>query len=451
MDEEQAEVYNQRIQQLEKAAKRKGEFNTERLSIIQSSLITNDKRFKELTTKVITLNTQIKTLNTTTFDQATQKVITDNFNFLVHTAILTIIEHIRISDIIMQLLSNSISNKLTELIPTALFHENLKEISFNLAKGKRLPIDIDRQNIYEILDIVTTKTTIIENNLLIIISIPIINDIPYTLFKTVPIPTQYLNEAIMIQPSTEYILINKAASHFIPLSSIEYAECLIKQDKEIICTPNNPIYLSKHSKCEFALFNEIDIDDLNIHCKDNIRKIPNRNYFIKLQPPNYYYIYIRFPLIVRFFCAGREPEELLLSQHGILRIDDYCVMKTDTVMIEAAYTTRNKQSITIISPDLNATRLATLNYEFKFARNKVIEINSGDVTLLENFEVETNELLRRIEQMKEEEQKIEIHDLEAETYFTWFKAIKSTILLTIIGIIIIMSIRLTYSITKCTK
>lgn len=165
VDEEQAELFNERIAQLEKKAKKKGEFNTERLSIIRSSLVSNDKRFKEITSKVIELNSQIKSINSATFDQASKNLITNNFNYLVHTAMLTTIDHIHISDIIMQLLTNSISNKITEIIPTKLFQENLKEITFNLAKGKKLPIDIDRENIYQIFDIITIETTIVENNL----------------------------------------------------------------------------------------------------------------------------------------------------------------------------------------------------------------------------------------------------------------------------------------------
>lgn len=450
VDEEQAELFNKRITQLEKVAKRKGGFNTERLSIIQSSLISNDKRFKEMTSKVIELNSQVKSINSTTFDQTSKNLITNNFNYLVHTAVLTIIDHIHISDIIMQLLTNSISNKITELIPAKLFQENLREITFNLAKGKKLPIDIDRENIYEIFDIITIKTTVVENNLLMILSIRIVNEIPYTLFKTVPIPTQYLNEAIMIQPTTEYILVNKAASHFIPITATEYIDCLKKQDKQIICTPTNPIYLSKHGRCEFCLFNEIDIDDLNIHCKNNIRKIPNRNYFIKLHSPNYYYAYIKHPLTIRFYCAGRESEELLLSTHGILKINDYCVMKTDGLMIEASHTTEHNHTITIDSPKFHVLSLANLSYEIKFSQNKLIE-NNGDVTLLENFDVETNELLRRIEQIKEEEQKVDIHELETSTYFTWFDTIKNTIVLIMACVIIIMIIRSIQKAIKCMK
>lgn len=446
-DEDQANLFNERITQLEKEAKNRGGFNTERLSIIQSSLVTNDKRFKELTSKIITLNSQMKNINSTTFDQIQKNLITDNFNYLVHTATLTIIDHIRMSDLIMQLLTNSISNKITELIPVNLLQENLREITFGLAKGKRLPFDIDRENIYELFDIVNIKTAIIDNKLMIILSIPIVNDMPYNLFKVVPIPTQYLNEAIIIQPSTEYILVNKAASHYIPITANEYTKCLLKQDKQIICTPIHPIYLNKHSQCEFCMFDEIDMDDLAIHCKHNIQKIPNKNYFIKLQPTNHYYAYIKHPLIIRFYCAGKEPEELLLSNHGVLKIDDYCVMKTDGLMIEATHTIGDN-TIVINSPNFNASVLAELHYEIKINQNKIKE-DDGDVTLIERFDIETNELFKRIEQIKEEEQRIEIQERKTETniYFTWINLVKIIMTLIIITIII----RLVHKVMKLVK
>lgn len=334
VDEEQAQLLNDRIMQLEKNAKQKGEFSNERLSIIKSSLISNDKRFKELTAKVITLSIQLKNSNLTTFTQIEQTLISDNFNYLAHSATLIMIELNRISDIIMQLLTNNVSTRITELIPVDILQDNLRDISFNLEIGKKLPIDVEKDNIYEIFDMITIKSTVVNDKLLMILSLPIINEISYDLFRTVPIPTQHMKEVIIIQPSTEYILVNKAASQFIPITSTEYTKCLRKPNNQLICTPTSPIYLNKHHKCEFCLFNKIDIDDLEIHCEFNIRKIQRRNYFIKLDAPNYYYVFVIYPITIRFICAGREPEEMLISEHGILLIDDHCILKTDSLLIE---------------------------------------------------------------------------------------------------------------------
>lgn len=451
VDDEQAQLLNNRIIQLEKIAKRKGEFSNERLSIIQSSLISNDKRFKELTTKIITLSTQLKNSNVTTFTQMEQALISDNFNYLAHSATLIMIEHNRISDIIIQLLTNTVSTKITELIPVDILQDNLRDISFNLVNGKKLPIDIEKDNIYEIFDMITIKSTVINNKLLMILSIPIINEISYDLFRTVPIPTQHMKEVIIIQPSTEYILVNKAASHFIPITSTEYTNCLKKPDNYLICSPTSPIYLNKHYKCEFCLFSEIDIDDLEIHCEFNIRKIQRKNYFIKLDAPNYYYVFAIYPITIRFICAGREPEEMLISENGILLIDDHCIMRTDSLLIEAKYSVGNKNSIQLESPQLNVSDLAKLSYVVAYDSNRTINIeqDKGDITLLENFNVETNELIRRVEHARIEEHGINFQEPEIENNISWSKIIFSIIIFFMICITIIMITKLIRTAMTC--
>lgn len=452
IDEEQAEIYNKKIIQLEKNAKQKGEFSNERLSIIQSSLMTNDKRFKELTIKIITLSTQLRSLNATTFEKTSQTLISDNFNYLAHSATLIMIDHNRISDIIMQLLTNTISTKITELIPANTLQENLRDISFSLAIGKKLPIDVERDNIYEIFNVIDIKSTVVQEKLLMVISIPIVNEISYNLFRAVSIPTEYKNEAVMIQSSTEYLLANIAASHFLPITSAEYTNCLRKTENQIICNPASPIYLNKHYKCEFCLFNEIDIQDLEIHCENNIRKIPRKNYFIKLDAPNYYYVYVNSPITIRSICTGREPEEMLVSNHGILLVEDQCIIKTDGLLIEASHTVNNRHTITLESPKFNISELTKLSYVVGYDSNRTNNNkgqDDGDVTLLENFDIETNELLRRVEQAREKEHKLEFQIDENVDSYSWFKMIYSFVIFMIICGIIIMIIKLFHNTIKC--
>lgn len=452
VDEEQAQVLSDRIEQLERFAQTKGEFSTERLSIIQSSLMINDKRFNELTSKIVMLSAEVKNLNSTTFKQKEQALIADNFNYLVHTATLIMIEHNHMSDIIMQLLTNTISTKITELIPVNMFQDHLRDISFNLAIEKKLPIDVERDNVYELFNIISIKSTVVDKKLMMIISIPIINEISYDLYRTVPIPTEHDKEAIIIQPSTEHILVNKAASQYIPITPNELTNCQKQANNHLICTPASPIYLNKHYKCEFCLFNEIDIPDLELHCEANIHKIPKKNYFVKLHAPNYYYVFINNPIIIRFICAGREPEQMLITKHGVLLIDDHCVMKTDGLLIEAKYTSETNSSIMIESPRFNVSNLTNLQYIIAYDANRTkSEENERDVTLLENFDIETNELMRRIEQSKIRENGINFQQPDILTTPSWSKIIASFFILIIICIVIIMATKLVRTFMLCTE
>lgn len=438
MAADQAKIYNDIIEQVEGNLKTHQELRQEQLSVFKDSLTSNDNRFDELTNRINFLTSHALMDKNMTND-VSKGAVRENFNFLIQTATLIMIDHNRISDTIIELLTNASLDKITTLIPTSKFIEDLRMIGYALNADKKLPIDINTENIYELFRIMTVKTTIINNRLLIVITIPIVNVMTYDIFRAIPIPTRVNDDAVIIQPSSDYFLMNKKASHFIPLTSEEYAKCTRKSNDHIICAPSSPIFIGRHTKCEIGLFNEIDLKDLNTHCKYNLRKIQQQNYFVRLGSPNLFYIYIHKPIVVRFLCDGREPTEILLNQNGMLALDDKCVMQSEGFIIEASYDTGFESKYLLESPDFNISDLASLKHIVKrnTDKSKDQEENGKDVTLLENYDVEFNDLQKRVEELQDLEREIVLNQREVNdsplSGLSWIYVSIALMILLVIG------------------
>lgn len=413
MNVHQAGSYNEIINQLENNMKTQEELRKDQLSVFKESLVSSGNRFKELTNKIISLNSQVSKINESITDKEAYDAIQENFNFLVQTATLIMMDHGRISDIIVELLTGTSINGITDLLPVNKFLEDLKSINYALQAGKHLPIDLSTENIYELFKIMTVKTTVINNRLLIAIAIPITNTIKYDLYRAIPIPTRVNDGVVVIQPSTEYFLTNLKEDHFIPLSLMEYAKCVRKTDNHIICVPTSPIYVGKHTKCEISILNGVDSGELDGHCKFNIKKIQQQNYFVKLlDKPNLFYVYVYEPLRVRSLCEGRDPAEVLIDQNGMLTLDDGCVMSSNGIIMEATYESGFESKYLLESPEFNVSEFASLRHAFSPRANesKVRGEDGGDVKLFENYDEEFNDLQKRVEQIQDRGRKIRLEE-----------------------------------------
>lgn len=95
--------------------------------------------------------------------------------------------------------------------------------------------------------------------------------------------------------------------------------------------------------------------------------------------------------------------------------------------------------------------MAELNYTLKYNTKRAIkpEQDEKDVTILENFDVETNELMRRIEQLRIEESKINFQPFEVKTEMDWTRMITIILPFAMIGIAIMICTKLMRTTQQC--
>lgn len=138
----------------------------------------------------------------------------------------------------------------------------------------------------------------------------------------------------------------------------------------------------------------MDQGKLNIYCKYNIRRIPLKNYFIKLGSSNLFYVFIDKPIMVHFLCDGREPSDISIAKNGILALDDKCVVLSEGIIIEAIYETGFESKYLMESPRFNVSEFMSLKHTVasQLSESKGQEELEEDLTPLENFENEFSEL-----------------------------------------------------------
>lgn len=447
-DENWAIKFDGVIDQLNHNTQTHNDLRKAQISVFKESLVSTDNMFKELTKKLKSLNSYVKKIKHTVSNQTSHTGHMENLNYLLQTATLIMIDHSRVSDTIIHLLTGSSPFRFTELLPASKLQENLREINYALDTDKQLPINIDTENIYEIFKISQIKTTIINNRLLIIATIPIINTVKYDLFRAIPIPTRVNDEAVTMHLSSEYFLINKPESHLIPITREEYTNCARKSNDQVICTPSSPIYVGKHTGCETILFSEADQGGLNIYCKYNIRKIPLRNYFIKLGSSNLFYVFIDKPIVVRFLCDGREPSDISIAKSGVLALDDKCVVLSEGIIIEAIYETGFESKYLMESPRFNVSEFMSLKHTVasQLSESKGQEELEEDLRPLENFENEFNELQKRVEQIGDFERKIafdeQMNDISSFNEFSWLQMTYISVVIVILFAVIVKTVNL---------
>lgn len=96
------------------------------------------------------------------------------------------IDHNKLSGIIMEILTDDIHGKITEIIAEGELKATFHDIEMGLEPEKKLPNNLENENIYNILKIMSMKSSVISNRIIIELKIPIISDNIYTIYKSVP-------------------------------------------------------------------------------------------------------------------------------------------------------------------------------------------------------------------------------------------------------------------------
>jgi len=120
-----------------------------------------------------------------------------------------------LADIVNSALHGSIYSS---LLDDKEFNQQLNEIKTQLPIGSGKPIDIAEISISELLRIVEVSVVYLEGILFFTIEIPLVND-NLILYKSIPLPLKvYNNFYSIIEPTFDYIALDKPLSHYIQLS-----------------------------------------------------------------------------------------------------------------------------------------------------------------------------------------------------------------------------------------
>lgn len=199
-----------------------------------------------------------------------------------------------------------------------------------------LPLTIDKDTINYFYQMADTKSTIVNTQLIVVMSIPIMNTKQYDLMKLTSFPHALQNNIFnFILPNPEYIAIDTLREKYISLTQIELDNCHhlspYSSQSDILCLELSPIMSTRDDDCTTNLVLQNKYPDM---CDIRVTKITSETW-IKLQTVNSYIAIFPEPQTLHIKCQNVPTITRILEGTGIISFDDDCHIKTQNVLIQA--------------------------------------------------------------------------------------------------------------------
>lgn len=346
-------------------------------------------------------------------------------------------EHQRLTSQIIGYLEDTVSGKITQLIPKDRLTNDLVQVSKFLKEDQKLPIDFMLENPLHIFKYAKIVSTLYGSKIMMEVSIPIVERGVYTVYEIIPIPAMVGNSTVVIKPSTRYVLMNDGQKEFIPITPREYFKSRFNLRGERIIKPAENAVIDYSQNCEISIMMHPKEETLIKYCE--IRSIPTSNYFISINSNDAFYLRITKPLLITEYCRHKPAQPHEIKESGILIISKECRVVTDRISLRPRnnYKYDSKQIITLANHTMDITFKAIAervkrSFNVSIARkddNILIQDSSNDFDMLIE---KANKLIEKTETDKK------WNDIQYATVHASKKSYGFTTLMTIIILVLII-------------
>ncbi|XP_060881048.1 uncharacterized protein LOC132952688 isoform X1 [Metopolophium dirhodum] len=209
----------------------------------------------------------------------------------------------------------------TSLISPRELLENIKDIKVSLPGGTDLPTDLDIQNIYELVKLSDITIYYANDNLVFILTLPLIYQNDFILYNLIPMPVCTENDCYYIKPSNKYLAISKTKEHYALYDEFYYTHCKHARDF-LLCPEGNPLHpRTSRPACEVQLLQ----DPIKVPTSCEIMHVQmSTSIFHKKRFKNEW-IYVTNYDIVFITCdEDKESTSHTLRGVGILSLNETC-------------------------------------------------------------------------------------------------------------------------------
>ena len=248
-------------------------------------------------------------------------------------------------------------------------------------------------NIYRYNELCKVGVIIKNKNLIFTIAIPLIEELPYSVYELVPLPISHNQSNIYsyIQPDFTYLLISTNQVYYTQLQNLE--SCLQIDVKEYICHIKHVSRTVAEPICETILFTSI-IKNLPTSCKTQTIQA---NLEIWHYISNNEWIFITNQILeLTLTCSSTHLEDVELKFTGIIRLEPECKGYTQSTILEPTQeiTTnrshkinmyniaedsccfRKQSNLTINPVRLSPVKITNLRTgEFKYLNHKLMQLD----------------------------------------------------------------------------
>lgn len=232
-------------------------------------------------------------------------------------------------------------SKSFQLIPPKIFlNELLRVETLIRLQGLRLPLPLTVENLSKFYQITTAEGRIVENNLVVRFSVPLVQTRQYTLFKVISAPHRNESDSTFkfIVPRHEYIAIDKTNETFITLKRDELKSCHQIDRTNLVCKQTFPILNANNSRtCEINVLRNLN---RSMDCDYRVKNL-TEEIWVTLQQPNTYLYTLPKAELVSIDCPHAQTK-LNLEGTGVITLTSKCRIKTDRVEFVAYQTIKSE-------------------------------------------------------------------------------------------------------------
>lgn len=336
MDADTARKYDEKINELQRESSRLHSIQQEQISFIKEDIHANNYSYHMLQEKIDALDKKVSEVYFNLSEALSETLIEiqtkDEIIELVQIIQSMIMQHRRLSELILRSVENAVNGKINQLVPLKKLSDDLSTIEKELPEYQKLPVNLKFENPLHTFKHSTVTASLFDKRLLIEITIPILEREIYTIYKIIPIPAVINNSVnVIILPSTDYFLLNDIGSEYIPITETEFSTSVFNIASEKIIKPAENVHLDYHESCELNIFMNPNENVISRLC--NMKVIPRANYFTPIDVSNTFYVTISSPITVFEHCRNKTVQTHYLNASGILELEKFCRINTEKISL----------------------------------------------------------------------------------------------------------------------
>lgn len=186
------------------------------------------------------------------------------------------------------------------------------------------------ENGYDIIRTITTKLWKINQVLVFKISIPLVTNEKFTIYKMYPVPVRNHDTYAEIHISAPFIMAANDRQRFTFLTKHQLNECIPYTENAVLC--NRPLKFFSHNKasCEWELLNHKP----NITKNCSLSVTPIHDTLIELDEENHWIFVLHRKFHFSTFCNDKVTHHELTGE-GILILNPNCIIKENSLILTA--------------------------------------------------------------------------------------------------------------------
>lgn len=329
---------------------------------------------------------------------------------------------------------NAIATKSSsfQLIPPRIFMNELERVNQLVSRQDlQLPLPLNTENLPKFYQLTTTEGRIIDNNLVIRMSIPLVEAKKFQLYRVIGLPHRNENNDTFtyIVPRHEHIAFDSFNEKFVTLTNDELKACHRLDRKNLVCKQTFPIKNAAYNLgCEINVLRQTNQTQ---SCDEQTDKLTDE-VWIKLQHPNTFLYTLPKSQLVAIICPNTRTK-VVLDGSGIISLTQRCRVKSERVEIVAFQTIETKMI-------RNFTHSSNINVNVSVEIENAKNVKSLSNPTLPDFSADETKQIRRIsKELDEMHSQEQIARASVLNFFNtdYYNRNTNPVLLVIIGVIVI--------------